>query len=238
MRWSEATLALARPRSTWLRKLSERPARSATARSVAGGACGSSAAARPSPASSSGRTSSRLGNHQRFLKWCQAPFDRARVRIESCLRGTRRGDDRADKDRANPRRAGTVRCARRLALAARRRSGGGRPDPRTSTARSTSTSQAASAARTPATARRRPSRRCTSRSTATSTSASWSARTSPTSTSAAGWPSSRRARGESSARSSSTRVPRRSRTPSRSRAPRPAGPRWSSSTTRSTVGRS
>jgi len=35
MRFSDATLALARPRSTWLRKLSERSARSATVFSVA-----------------------------------------------------------------------------------------------------------------------------------------------------------------------------------------------------------
>ena len=34
MRRSDAMLALARPRSTWLRKLSLRPARSATSRSV------------------------------------------------------------------------------------------------------------------------------------------------------------------------------------------------------------
>ena len=35
MRLSDATLAFARPRSTWLRKLSERSARSATVLSVA-----------------------------------------------------------------------------------------------------------------------------------------------------------------------------------------------------------
>ena len=44
-------------------------------------------------------------------------------------------------------------------------------------------------------------------------------------------------RASSRSRSSSTRAPRRTRTPSRSRARRPGGPRSSSSTTRSTVGR-
>ena len=74
-------------------------------------------------------------------------------------------------------------------------------------------------------------------STSTCTSASWSASTSPTSRSAGGWPSSRRAPARSRSRSSSTPAPRRSRTRSRSRARPPAARRSSSSTTRSTAAR-
>ena len=147
------------------------------------------------------------------------------------------GDPAPHRDRAHPRRASTVRRARRHTIPDRRRAGQGCADLGRGRQELRRLRRRHRLPEHRSRLRRR--RRGDPRAGRPLPAPVLHGRdaTSPTSRSAGASPSSRRARARSSAACSSTRAPRRSRTRSRSRASPPAARPSSSSTTRSTGAR-